>query len=187
MRPICLLPLTIEQIFAAIVVFRLGWFFPIVAVVDAAVAAVAAARWGASQGSRVGTIAWAVGSYALVFSLLVWSLVGRESVRSLEATWQDRGVDSTLQEADVFLEFVGHPGHGIGVYSTALRDRLAADGATSVRVDVAITTDAGCLRGFRQIQIGSTADPAIINGKGGYARGGHPAQSPWASHFWWCQ
>lgn len=173
--------------FASIVVFRLGWFFPIVAVAGSVVAAVLAVRWGASQGSRFGTIACTLGSYVVVFAFLVWALVGHESVRSFQATWQDHGVDIARQEADVFIEFVDYPGHGIGVYSTTLRDRLAADGSRSVRIDFAVTTDLGCVRGFRHIRIGDIADPAVINGKGGYARGAPPARSPWVSNFWWCR
>jgi hypothetical protein len=123
----------------------------------------------------------------VVFALLVWGLVGNQSVRYFQATWQDHGVSSSRQETEVFLEFVEYPGHGIGVYSTALRDRLTADGAASVRIDFAVTSDLGCVRGFRQIRIGDIVDPAVINGKGGYARGGQAVRSPWASDFWWCR
>ncbi len=95
--------------FAAVVVFRLGWFFPIVAVVGAAVAAMVAARWGESQGCRIGRIALALGSYALVFAILVWALVGHQSVRTFQATWQDHGVGNFRQDAEVFFEFVDYP------------------------------------------------------------------------------
>jgi len=173
--------------FAAVVVFRLGWFFPIVAVVGAAVAAMVAARWGESQGCRIGRIALALGSYALVFAILVWALVGHQSVRTFQATWQDHGVGNFRQDAEVFFEFVDYPQPRYwGVLDSPSRP-LAADGTASVQIDFLVTSDLGCVRGFRHVRIGDIVDPAVINGNGGYSRGGQSVRSPWASDFWWCQ
>ena len=174
--------------FAAIVVFRLGWFFLIVIVVGAVAAVMVEARLGPTDadGSKVGAIAAALGSYLVVFAILVGALGAHQSVRSLQATWQVRETVHSSREAEVFLEFVDYPSHGIGVYSTALRDRLAAGGAMLVPIEFSVTSDLGCIRGFRPIRIGEIVDPSVINGKGWYARGGQAAASPWARDFWWC-
>lgn len=171
----------------AIFVFRLGWFFPIVAAVGAGVAVLGAGRWRGQRGNRAAAKVVALVSYTLVFATLVWTCVGQRSERTLRAAWHDRGADNSFQEAEVFLEFVDFPGHGVGVYSTALRDQLAEVGTESIQIDFVVTADLGCVRGFHHVRIGHLADSAVINGRGGYAQGGHSGASPWRSDLWWCR
>jgi hypothetical protein len=170
--------------FAAVFIFRLGWFFPLVAAVGAAVAVQIAIRWRGPRSSRATAGVGAFSSYIFVFASLVWALVGQSSSRTFDAVWQDRGAGNPYQEAEVFLELVEFPGHGIGVYSTALRDQLAEVGNAPTQIEFVVTSDLGCVRGFRHVRIGSVADPAVINGRGGYARG---SSSSWASDSWWCR
>jgi hypothetical protein len=167
-------------------VFRLGYFIPIVVIAGAG------AAWVVTRNERRatlnGTVVSAVTllSYLLATIVLFWGLTGQVSYRTLAVTWHDRGRENHTAESEIFLEFSDFPGHGVGIYSNALRDHLNAVGSRETTVDFEVTSDNWCLRGFHEVGIGSLRDLSMLRRAGGYSRGGD-GKSPWESSYWWCR
>jgi len=170
--------------YVSVFAFRLGWFIPVVVLVGAVVV------WAVTAGERrIGprrTVeVVALLSYLLATAALFWALTSNVSHRTFTVTWHDLGKANFTGESEIFLEFSGFPGHGVGMYSNALRDHLIGSGAPTTTVEFQMTSDNGCLRGFREVRIGRLTDLSKLPRVSGYARGGS-APGPWESNHWWC-
>jgi hypothetical protein len=172
--------------YVSVFVFRLGWFIPVIVLLGAVVALLVTAgerRASRRQALRGGV---AILSYVFVTSALFWVLTGQVSYRTFEVTWHDYGSANHSGESEVFLEFSGFPGNGVGMYSNALRAHLASTGTPTTTVEFQMTSDNWCLRGFHEVRIGSLRDLSTLPRSGGYARGGS-TPSPWEPTHWWCR
>lgn len=141
--------------YVSVFVFRLGWFISLVAIVGAVSAWVVTGseRRASSNRTVVGVVALLF--YVLTTMALSWALTGQVSYRTLAVTWHDQGKANHTAESEIFLEFSDFPGHGVSMYSNALRDHLAAGGSRETTVEFEVTSDNWCLRGFHEVRIGS--------------------------------
>lgn len=172
--------------YVSVFVFRLGWFIPLVVIAGAVAAWVVTGSERRASVNRIVVGVVALLSYLLTTMALFWALTDQVSYRTLAVTWHDQGKANHTAESEIFLEFSDFPGHGVGMYSNALRDYLAAGGARTTTVEFEVTSDNWCLRGFHEVRIGSLTDLSKLPRADGYARGGD-GKSPWESSHWWCR
>jgi len=171
--------------YASVFIFRLGWFIPLVVIAGAVAAWVFTGSQRRASLNRTIVGAVALLSYLLTTMALFWALTNQVSYRTLAVTWHDQCKANHTAESEIFLEFSDFPGHGVGTYSNALRDHLAAGGSRDTTVEFEVTSDNWCLRGFREVRIGLT-DFSRLPRSGGYSRG-VDGKSPWESGHWWCR
>lgn len=158
---------------------HLGMFMPIPYVAGLLLSVgVALRQRGAVSHPRMAVAAAGV-AYVLL-QALASSVATTERTAQRTMTWE---VDSSSAPPEVVLRFAEHPGHFLTIYSSDLADHLRSTASREVHVELEVTRDLGCLRGFHATRIGELT--AWGAGPGGHAGSAGSATSPW-SNPWWC-
>lgn len=162
-------------IYLAVFYLRLGYFLVFVIPAGVVLALLVTRSQRRQWPARAGPVLVAV-AY-LVLQVLVFAGATTESKETHTMRWSDG------DGGEVVLEFQGFPGNHIGVHADELRKHLDAAGSPTVEVELAVTRDIGCLRGFHVARVGDFAswDPGSV----GYTGAIGDTTSPW-SDPWWC-
>lgn len=139
----------------ALFYLRLGWFWtPVWAAGGVVAVLLAFPEIRAFRPSFVAA-AFALAAYLGSFAALDALLFEQRREVTFAMTWQDRGTNNAHGQPEVVLDFVRFPGNAVGIYSSEVRDYLAASGSDTVPVTFRVTRDLGCLRGFSERRIGT--------------------------------
>ena len=163
-------------VYALTFYLRLGYFLPVVYGVGVALAVVAtASQWRGARSATGAAVTVAVAYLLIQFA--VSAALTTESQVEFQMSW---GVQPG---GEIVLGFDDFPGNFLGLYSDEVADYLAATGDARVGVELSVTRDLGCFRGFSQTRIGgltswSTSNPGYVSASGA-------ARSPFTDP-WWC-
>jgi len=169
-------------LYVAAFYLRLGYFLPAVYGVGAVLAlAVTAPQWRGAPSAVVAATAIALVYLPIQFAL--FSAMTTESRGEFSMGWHEEPGDGVQLGREIVLEFDDFPGNYVGIYSTEVAEYLAGTGDPSVGVELSVTRDFGCFRGFHETRIGSLTSWAT-SGFGYFGSAGAD-RSPWTDP-WWC-
>jgi hypothetical protein len=190
--PVVIGAATALAFFLAMFVFRLGYFVVLVIPAGALCAAILAlVRPARGTLARVVAAVAAIVSYSATTAALYVTTVGQETSRTYVATWRPGSGERSEKDILAVLEFLEAPGFQLRTTSTEMRDYLVSTGTNQVEVEIVLTSDLWCVRGFHVARVGDrTRDlnfGASWSSLGSLNRKSPHLVSPWDPEPSWCR